>query len=72
MIACLSCVQSYFPVLRKAIISLSEAFSHAIDNSVATGTYIWSILQFNRVIGDFTSQNWRVSIHCWIYKHTSI
>ena len=38
------CVRGYFAELRKIRVSASEAFSHAGDDSVVAGAYIWATL----------------------------
>ena len=57
--------------LRKVIDPASEAFSHAGNDSMVAGAYLWAALQSHRVLGDFTSQNWReyVSITGTINYH---
>ena len=53
------CVRGYFAELRKVRAPSSEAFSHAGEDSVVTGAYLWATLQSHRVSSEFTSQNWR-------------
>ena len=64
-------MRGYFVELRKARAPVSEDFSHASDDSVVAGAYLWATLQSHCMSDEFTSQNWRehVSIAIKINYH---
>ena len=54
-----SCVRGYFAELKKVRATAFEVFSHAGDDYMVAGVYLWTTFQSHRVSGEFISQNWR-------------